>query len=292
MTFLIPLVPKKEASSMEKIPHRFFTVKYVEVLPQRHPCPDCGQPAKRNSIGERTLQEPNLDHPTFLIVRMSVCRCDHPRCDRKYFRVPLPFAAPGARYTDQAKGLCVSSITRDGMPFGRVPERVADDFHMYPSTSTVWEWHRQEAEGVDLNVDYAPWVKAQFSGVLCIDEVYDGPFCVILSTDPLNDVTVAYTLEKKAPGTQRPSMNQEWLDRHLDQLKRIGIHPQVCDARWCGGLRQRPSGGVGASSMCLSSPAGHHRRGAQGPQRLSQALTRSPQTSPGSSQGRCSPSGA
>lgn len=212
---------------MENIQHHFFTVKYLEVLPESYPCPDCGQPAKRNSIGERTLQEPHLDHPTFLLVRMSVCRCDNPVCDRKYFRVPLPFAAPGARYTDQAKQLCVSSITRDGMPFSRVPDRVAEDFHLYPSTSTVWTWHRQEAEEVDLTQDYAPWVKAQFSGVLCIDEVYDGPFCLILSTDPLNDVTVAYTLEKKAKDMQRPMMNQEWLNRHLAELKRIGIHPRV-----------------------------------------------------------------
>jgi hypothetical protein len=212
---------------MENIRHRLFTVKYLEVLPKRYPCPDCGHVAKRNSIGERTLQEPDLDQPTFLIVRMSVCRCDHPLCDRKYFRIPLPFARAGARYTHEAKGLCVSSITRDGMPFSGVPQRVAEDFHLFPSKSTVWQWHRQEAEGVDLTVDYGPWVKAQFSGVLCIDEVYDGPFCLILSTDPLNDVTVAYTLEKKAKDTQRPKMNQAWLDRHLAELERIGIHPQV-----------------------------------------------------------------
>jgi hypothetical protein len=212
---------------MENIRHRFFTVKYLEVLPKGHPCPDCGHWAKRNSIGQRILQEPNLDQPTFLIVRMSVCRCAHPVCDRKYFRVPLPFALRGARYTQQAQQMCVSSITRDGMPFSRVPDRVAQDFHLFPSTSTVWEWHRQQAQQIDLRVDYEPWVQAQFSGVLCIDEVYEGPFCVILSTDPLNDVTVAYTLEKKAADTQRPKMNQQWLDRHLAQLKRIGIHPQV-----------------------------------------------------------------
>lgn len=84
----------------------------------------------------------------------------------------------------------------------------------------MWEWHRQEAEEVDLTDDYAPWVKAQFSGVLCIDEVYDGPFCLILSTDPLNDVTVAYSLEKKAEDAQRPRMTQEWLDRHLEAMRR------------------------------------------------------------------------
>ena len=62
---------------MENIHYSFFNVKYVEVLPEEYPCPDCGQQSKRNSIGERTLQEANLDQPTFLIVRMSVCRCDN-----------------------------------------------------------------------------------------------------------------------------------------------------------------------------------------------------------------------
>ena len=88
---------------MERIQHSFFTVKYLEVLSESYPCPECGQLAKRNTKGERTLQEPSLDQPTFLVVRMSVCRCDNPHCRRKYFRVPLPFAAPRERYTDQGE---------------------------------------------------------------------------------------------------------------------------------------------------------------------------------------------
>lgn len=108
-----------------------------------------------------------------------------------------------------------------------VPERAAEDFHLYPSKSTVWEWHRHTTEAIDLATGYEPWVQARFSGVLCLDEVYDGPFCLILSTDPLNDLTVASTLETKAEGQQRPMMNQVWLERHLAELRRIGITPQV-----------------------------------------------------------------
>lgn len=212
---------------MDNIQHDGFVVKYVEVLPETAPCPDCGQPARRNSVGERTVQEPSLDQPTFLIIRMSVCRCDNPTCGRKYFRVPLPFVLPRARYTEQAKQVCVASITRDGMPFRRVPERVAEDFHLYPVLSTVWEWHRDRCDGLDLSTDYEPWVRARFSGVLCIDEVYDGPLCLILSTDPLNDLTVVYTLETKEEGTKRPMLNQAWLDRHVAALQRMGITPQV-----------------------------------------------------------------
>jgi len=212
---------------VESIQPGLFTIKYVEVLPATYPCPDCGQEARRNSTGERTLQEPDLERPTFLLVRMSVCKCINPVCARKYFRVPLPFAAPRLRYSETARQVCVSSITRDGMPFCRVPERVADDFHLYPATSTVWEWHRQACGAINLTADYEPWVKAPFSGVLCIDELYEGALCLILSTDPLNDVTVAYTLEPKAEGEKRPQMNQAWLDRHLTALQRIGITPEV-----------------------------------------------------------------
>lgn len=104
---------------MENIRYYEFSVKYVEVLPEHYPCPDCGQLARRNSVGERTVHEPNLDHPAFMIVRMSVCRCNNPACGRTYFRIPLPFAEPRARYSEQAKAVCVSSVTRDGMPFSR-----------------------------------------------------------------------------------------------------------------------------------------------------------------------------
>jgi hypothetical protein len=178
-------------------------------------------------MGERTVQEPALDQPTFVIIRMSVCRCDNPTCGRTYFRIPLPFVAPRVRYTEQARQLCVASVLRDGMPFCRVPERMAEDFHLYPSTSTVWEWHRCHTEAIDLSTAYEPWVKARFSGVLCLDEVSEGPLCLILSTDPFNDVTVAYTLETKTEGAHRPMLKQEWLDRHLATLQRIGITPQV-----------------------------------------------------------------
>jgi len=127
----------------------------------------------------------------------------------------------------QVKELSVTSVSRDGMPFRRVPERLAADVHVYPVTSTVWEWHRHTCEAIDLPTEYEPWVTARFSGVLCLDEVYDGAWCVILSTDPLNDVTVAYTIETKEEGQQRPMLKQDWLERHLAALCRMGIQPQV-----------------------------------------------------------------
>lgn len=212
---------------MGSIPYSSFKVKYLEVLPTDHACPTCGHLAKRNSRGQRTIQEPDLEQPSFLMVHMSVCHCKNPDCQTHYFRIPLPFIAPRMRYSPQAVSYSVDSVRRDGMPFCGVPSRMADDFHVYPVKSTVWGWHARACEAIDLGQDYDPFVKAVFSGVLCIDEVYDGPFCLILSTDPLNDITVAYTLETKASDQQRAGFCQAWLDRHLARLEEIGIKPQA-----------------------------------------------------------------
>ena len=210
---------------MDSIAYGLFKVKYLEILSSGHACPSCGQWAKRNSRGRRTIQEPDLEQPSFLMVHMSVCQCTNPDCPTHYFRIPLPFIAPRMRYSPEAVSYSVESVRRDGMPFCRVPERLAEDFHLYPVRSTVWGWHARSCEAIDLSKDYDPFVKATFSGVLCMDEVYEGPFCLIFSTDPINDITVAYTLETKASDQQRAGLCQAWLDRHLARLEKIGIAP-------------------------------------------------------------------
>ena len=212
---------------MDSISYESFNVKYLEILPSDHACPSCGQLAKRNSRGQRTIQEPDLEQPSFLMVHMSVCACKNPYCPTHYFRIPLPFIEPRMRYSPEAVSYSVESVSRDGMPFCRVPDRMADDFHLYPVKSTVWGWHGRMCDAIDLSKAYDPFVKATFSGVLCMDEVYDGPFCMILSTDPINDITVAYTLETKPPEKQRAGFCQAWLDRHLARLEEIGIAPQA-----------------------------------------------------------------
>lgn len=212
---------------MERIPYPSFKVKYLEVLPADHACPTCGHLAKRNSRGPRTIQEPDLEQPSFLIVHLSVCHCKNPDCQTHYFRLPLPCIEPRMRYSPDAVSYSVDRVTRDGMPFCRVPDRMADAFHLYPVKSTVWGWHARACEAIDLAKDYAPFVKATFAGVRCRDEVYDGPFCLLLATDPLNDIPVVYTLETQASDQQRAGCCQAWLDRHLARLEEIGIQPQA-----------------------------------------------------------------
>ena len=109
----------------------------------------------------------------------------------------------------------------------RVPERRAADFPLSPSTSTVWEWHRFHTDAIELSPEYEPWVTARFSGGRCLDAGYAGPLWLMLSTDPLNDVTVADTFETTEEGANRPMRTQVWSERQLAALPRIGLPPPV-----------------------------------------------------------------
>ena len=58
-------------------------------------------------------------------------------------------------------------------------------------------WCRAFAEQVDFSTDYQPWVVANFSGILCVDEVYQGDLALLLAVDPAapdGDRLVGYTL--------------------------------------------------------------------------------------------------
>jgi hypothetical protein len=48
----------------------------------------------------------------------------------------------------------------------------------------VREWCRAYAAEIDFAVDYQPWVVANFSGILCVDAVYQGDLALLLAVDP------------------------------------------------------------------------------------------------------------
>src|SRR6266508_5313846 len=56
---------------------------------------------------------------------------------------------------------------------------------------------RDFTPNVDFTTDYQPWVVANFSGILCVDEVYQGDLALLLAVDPAapdGDRLVGYTL--------------------------------------------------------------------------------------------------
>ncbi|WP_221091190.1 transposase [Deinococcus aquaedulcis] len=73
----------------------------------------------------------------------------------------------------------LQTVEQDGVPFCRTPARLARDFQVQPSATTVRRWFhapRDEASAASQH--------HTFSGVLCVDEVYQRDKAILLAVDP------------------------------------------------------------------------------------------------------------
>jgi transcriptional regulator with XRE-family HTH domain len=115
----------------------------------------------------------------------------------------------------------VEAVYHDGLALRRVAERLARDFWVRPSEAMIRRWCRAYAAGWDFDRDYLPWVVETFSGVLCIDEVYQGQLALLLAVDPAGadgDRLVGYQLVQ---GT----VDQATMHSFLCRLRAAGITP-------------------------------------------------------------------
>lgn len=196
-----------------------FQVKLVEYAPDTYPCPECNSICKRHSKGERMPKEINLEVPLFIQVIVGVYKCKAKNCRVKFFRAELPFIFKGAHYTNQAVDKCVTSVVEDMMPLSKVPNRVARDFNLSPSTSTIHRWFLKRGEEINLETEYQPWVVSSFSGVLCIDGVFDKDGCLLLAVDPIASKTLTFHLAQDEDCTSVKTL--------FKKVKNIAIEPEV-----------------------------------------------------------------
>jgi transposase-like protein len=145
----------------------------------------------------------------------------HCRPCRHYFRAQPPFLRPNAIYTNRVVAKAVQAVYHDGLAMRRVAERLARDFWVRPSEGMVRRWCREYSAGLDFAGDYQPWVVREFSGVLCVDEVYQGRLALLLAVDPAapdGDRLVGYQLVQ---GT----VDQGAVAAFLTRLREAGIAP-------------------------------------------------------------------
>ncbi|MBU0495526.1 MAG: transposase [Chloroflexi bacterium] len=152
----------------------------------------------------------------YITVSVHYCaRCDH------YFRAAPPFLSRRAIYTHRVVDKAVRSVYEDGMAMRRVSERLARDFWVRPSEGRIRQWCRAYGQTFDFTTDYQPWVVSQFSGILCVDEVYQDQLALLLAVDPAapdGDRLVGYQLLHGA-------VDAAAVERFLRQLRAAGIDP-------------------------------------------------------------------
>jgi hypothetical protein len=119
--------------------------------------------------------------------------------------------------------VAIEAVYHDGLAARCVPDRLARDFWVKPSEKMIRLWCRTFAATVDFTADYQPWVVANFSGILCVDEVYQGELALLLAIDPAapdGDRLVGYTLLSNIK-----AVDQDAITAFLEQLRAVGIQP-------------------------------------------------------------------
>ncbi|MBI3942187.1 MAG: hypothetical protein HY326_04170, partial [Chloroflexi bacterium] len=181
-------------------------------------CSLCGQMVSRFSLAERTAIDLNLDHPVLLHITVSVHYCA--TCHH-YFRAQPPFLRADAIYTNRVITKAVQSVYRDNMAVRRTALRLARDFWVNPSESMIRQWCRTYSATFNFETDYQPWVVSEFSGILCVDEVYQDKLALLLAVDPAapdGDRLVGYQLVTG-------SLDASDMEAFLTRLKAAGIAP-------------------------------------------------------------------
>jgi len=182
------------------------------------PCQRCQAPARRYSTAARVAIDLDLDQPSLLSVSVSVHHC--PLCQH-YFRAQPPFLRPDAIYSQRVMRKAIEAVQDDGMAIRRVAQRLARDFWVAPSEGMVRLWCQAHRAAFDFEGDYQRWIVSEFSGILCVDEVYQGQLALLLAVDPAapdGDRLVGYQLVHGPVDTAIVA-------GFLSALKEAGIQP-------------------------------------------------------------------
>ena len=135
-----------------------------------------------------------------------------------HFRTTPPEVEPKTLYDNKVRQVVLDRILEDGMSVERVLTSLSRDFLLDLSDGFVYDCLHREVQRFDLS-EHRRWILDRFSGTLCIDELHLGRFTLLLATDPLNDLPVAFALVA--------STDQGRMRRFLKNLKTWGLVPEV-----------------------------------------------------------------
>jgi hypothetical protein len=141
------------------------------------------------------------------------------RCGcRKTFRKAPDGVLPRALYDNKVRDLVLGRILYDGMSVERTLDSLRREFLLDLSTGFVYDVLHDRARELDM-AGHRREVLKRFSGTLCIDELHLGRFTLLLATDPLADLPVAFALVD--------TNDQDHMRRYLRNLKNWGLNPTV-----------------------------------------------------------------
>jgi transposase-like protein len=189
----------------------------VQCAPKKAPCPKCGKfGTRKRKLPPRTVRTVMYKTVAFLEI---TCGEYQARCDCcTTFRNTPEQVLPRALYDNKVRDLVLERLLDDGMNVEQTLESLRREFLLELSTGFVYDVLRDHARQLDMAV-HRRQVLALFSGTLCVDELHLGRFTLLLATDPIADLPVAFALVD--------ANDQGHMRRFLQNLKNWGLAPKV-----------------------------------------------------------------
>jgi hypothetical protein len=184
----------------------------VRYAPSQAPCPTCGKLARRKATHHRWVRSLAYKQVVFLDVTYGEYRACCGCCVT--FRTTPPGIEPRARYDNTVRRAVLDRILDDGMSVERVIASMRRDFLLDLSDGFVYDCLDWLARQVDL-ADHRHWVLEHFSGTLCVDELHLGKTTLLLATDPLQDLPVAFAVVDQKAQTQHSRHQPQSGGRHF-----------------------------------------------------------------------------
>ena len=188
----------------------------VPCAPKKAPCPTCGKQARRKRTLTRTVR--TVAYKAIAVLEVTygeyAARCD---CCTT-FRTNPDGVLPKAKYDNKVRDLVLERLLKDGMSIERALASIRREFLLDLSTGFIYDVLRDRAAELDMAA-HRHMVLDRFSGTLCVDELHLGRFTLLLATDPLDDLPVAFALVA--------ANDQDHMRRFLKNLKTRGLMPRV-----------------------------------------------------------------
>jgi transposase-like protein len=189
----------------------------VHCAPKKAPCPTCGRHGRRTRIlPPRRVRTVAYQAIAYLEVTCGEYRA---RCDCcTTFRSTPDGVLPRAAYDNKVRDLVLGRIIEDGMSIERAIRSLRREFLLDLSPGFVYDVLRDRAAQLEM-AGHRHMVLDRFSGTLCVDEIHLGRFALLLATDPIRDLPVAFALVG--------ANDHDHMRRFLQNLKNWGLEPRA-----------------------------------------------------------------
>jgi hypothetical protein len=191
--------------------------QHESITPMYSPCPQGQTKGKRKRVNTRCVAHvAALNRRSWIVAEVGVYQAHCDCC--KYFQAAMPGVPHRGRSSLEVRNTVANALIRDRMPYVSVLRRRQEDYRLTLSLGSIHTCFLWAHEQITMETHWT-FVRANFSGVLCIDEVHDSGRTILFATDPLGDCTVSFKVVD--------NNDQQHMDKFLQALTDRGLQAEV-----------------------------------------------------------------